>query len=55
VKERTFHCKFSLKSLTFKSTEIYYLVIADESGLQMPVKEEFHIDLAFQMDGMDFF
>ena len=53
--ERTFRCSFNLKSMQYKSTEIYYLVIADETGLQMPVKEEFQIDIAFALDDFNFF
>ena len=33
----------------------YYLVIADETGLQMPQKEEFQIDIAFAVDEFNFF
>lgn len=53
--DRTFRCSFNLKSLKYSSTEIYYLVIADESGLQMPQREEFQIDIAFAVDEFDFF
>lgn len=53
--ERTFRCSFSLKSQKYKNTENYYLVIADESGLQMPEKIEFTIDIAFATDDFDFF
>jgi uncharacterized protein (TIGR02687 family) len=53
--DRTFRCSFNLKSLKYSSTESYYLVIADESGLQMPQREEFQIDIAFAVDEFDFF
>ena len=53
--ERTFRCSFSLKSQQYKNTENYYLVIADESGLQMPEKIEFTIDIAFATDEFNFF
>ena len=53
--DRTFRCSFNLKSLQFDSKETYYLVIADESGLQMPVREEFQIDVAFAVDEFNFF
>ncbi len=53
--DRTFRCGFNLKSLKYSSTEGYYLVIADESGLQMPIREEFQIDIAFAVDEFDFF
>lgn len=53
--ERTFRCNFNLKSLSFDNKETYYLVIADESGLQMPQREEFQIDIAFAVDEFNFF
>lgn len=53
--ERTFRCSFNLKSLKFSNKETYYLVIADESGLQLPQREEFTIDIAFAVDEFDFF
>ena len=53
--ERTFRCNFNLKSLKYDNRTSYYLVIADESGLQMPQKEEFQIDIAFAVDEFDFF
>ena len=54
-KERTFRCSFNLKSLKYDNRASYYLVIADETGLQMPQKEEFQIDIAFAVDEFDFF
>ena len=53
--ERTFRCTFNLKSLSFDSKETYYLVIADESRLQMPQREAFRIDIAFAVDAFNFF
>lgn len=53
--DRTFRCNFSLKSLKYSKTDSYYLVIADEQGLQMPQREEFQIDIAFAVDEFDFF
>ena len=53
--ERTFRCTFNLKSLSFDSKETYYLVIEDESGLQLPQREEFQIDIAFAVDEFNFF
>jgi len=44
-----------LKSLKYDNRASYFLVIADESGLQMPQKEEFQIDIAFAVDEFDFF
>ena len=55
ARERTFRCTFNLKSLSFDSKETYYLVIADDSGLQAPQKAEFHIDIAFAVDEFNFF
>ena len=55
AQERTFRCSFNLKSLSFDSKETYYLVIADESGLQMSQREEFQIDIAFAVDEFNFF
>lgn len=52
--ERTFRCTFNLKSLKYSNTETYYLVIADEQGLQLPQREEFQIDIAFAVDEFDF-
>lgn len=54
-KERTFQCSFNLKSLKYSNQESYYLVIADESGLQAPQREEFQIDIAFALDEFNFF
>ena len=53
--ERTFRCQFNLKSLKYSNTATYYLVIADEQGLQMPQRESFQIDIAFAVDEFDFF
>lgn len=53
--ERTFRCQFNLKSMKYSNTAIYYLVIADERGLQMPQREPFQIDIAFAADEFDFF
>ena len=52
--DRTFRCSFNLKSLKYVNTESYYLVIADENGLQVQ-REEFQIDIAFAVDESDFF
>lgn len=55
VQDRTFRCNFNLKSLSFDNKATYYLAIADESGLQMPQREEFQIDIAFAVDEFNFF
>ena len=53
--ERTFRCSFNLRSQKYSKLDSYYLVIADESGVQPPVKEAFQIDIAFAFDEFDFF
>lgn len=53
--DRTFRVSFNLKSMKYNNKESYYLVIADESGLQLPQREEFQIDIAFAVDDFDFF
>jgi len=55
AQERTFRCSFNLKSLKYSNTENYYLVIADETGMQMPQREEFQIDIAYAVDEFNFF
>lgn len=55
AKDREFKCTFNLKSQKFNNTETYYLVIADEAGVQIPVKEEMQIDIAMAIDEFDFF
>ncbi len=55
VQERTFRCGFNLKSRNYGKGESYYLVIADESGLQAPQKEEFQIDIPMAFDEFSFF
>ena len=53
--ERIFRCQFNLKSLKYSNTAIYYLVIEEEKGLQMPQREQFQIDIAFAVEEFDFF
>lgn len=53
--DRTFRCAFNLKPLKYENTATYYLIIADETGMQMPQREEFQIDIAFALDDFDFF
>ena len=55
AQERTFRRSFNLKSRNYNVQESYYLIIADESGLQAPIKEEFQIDIAFAVDEYNFF
>ena len=53
-KEREFKCTFNLKPIKFSSHDLYYLVIQDEKGIQIPTKEEFHIDIPMAFDEFDF-
>ena len=53
--ERTFRCNFNLKSMKYDNTAVYYLVIAEASGAQLPQQEQFQIDIAFAVDDFDFF
>ncbi len=55
AKDREFKCTFNLKSQKFSNTDTYYLVIKDEAGVQIPVKEEIQIDIAMAIDEFDFF
>ena len=55
AQERTFRCNFNLRSQKYSNRETYYLIIADESGLQAPIREEFQIDIAFAVDEFNFF
>ena len=53
--DREYRATFNLKQQKYNNREIYYLVIQDEDGLQMPVKEEMHIDISISFDDFDFF
>lgn len=55
AQERGFRCSFNLRSQKYNNRDSYYLMIADETGLQAPVKEEFQIDIAFAVDEFNFF
>ncbi len=52
--DRTFRCTFNLKSMQYSITDVYYLVIADETGISMPERIEFQIDIPFAVDEFDF-
>ncbi len=52
--DRTFRCTFNLKSMQYSVKDTYYLIIADESGLSMPERIEFQIDIPFAVDEFDF-
>lgn len=47
--ERTFRLPFTLKSQKYSGSDSYYLVIADESGLQPPQRIEFEIKIAMAL------
>lgn len=55
AKDREFKCTFNLKSQKFSNADTYYLVIVDEEGKQVPIKEEVQIDIAMAIDEFDFF
>lgn len=55
AKDREFKCTFNLKSQKFNNTDTYYLVIVDEEGKQVPIKEEVQIDIAMAIDDFEFF
>ena len=55
AKDREYRCTFNLKQQTYNRSESYYLVIQDEDGLQVPIKEEMTIDIAMSFDDFDFF
>lgn len=52
---REYRCTFNLKQQSYSNTAIYYLVIQDEEGLQVPIKEEIQIDISMSFDDFDFF
>lgn len=54
AKDREFKCTFNLKQMKYDSKETYYLVIRDEEGIQIPVKEEMQISIAMAIDDFDF-
>ncbi len=51
---RPFNVRFTLKQSKYSASDIYYLVIADEKGLEIQ-KIEFQIDIPFAMDDFNFF
>lgn len=54
AQERKFRCAFHMKQMKFDRTQQYYLVIADKSGLSLPTREQFQVDLAFAFDDFGF-
>ena len=55
AQERAFRCTFNLKSQAYDSKENYYLVIERVNGTGLPERVPFTIDIAFAVDGFDFF
>ena len=55
AKDREFKLTFNLKTQTYNNHDIYYLVIVDKDGTQLPVREEMQIDIAMAFDDFDFF
>ncbi len=53
--DREYRATFNLKQQQYSNREIYYLVIQDEEGLQVPIKEEMQIDISMAFDDFDFF
>lgn len=54
-REREYRCTFNLKQQSYSNTELYYLIIQDTEGIQIPAKEEVQIDIAMSFDDFDFF
>lgn len=54
AQERKFRCAFHMKQMKFDRIQQYYLVIADKSGLSLPTREQFQVDLAFAFDDFGF-
>ena len=48
--ERVFRTRFTLKSMSFKKTDIYYLVISDKETGKTIDRIEFTIDITFSND-----
>lgn len=53
-KQKPFKVSFNLKQGKYSNADIYYLVIADDSGLEVK-KIEFQIDIPFATDDFNFF
>lgn len=48
--DRMFRVKFSLRSMSFRKTEAYYLVLADRDTKEVLERIEFQIDITFASD-----
>ncbi len=55
AQERVYRHHFSLKSMKYNNWDTYYLVIEDESGVQLQQREAFQIDIAMAIDDFNFF
>jgi len=55
AQDRTFRIRFNLKPQEYSKIESYYLIIADDDGIQSPIREEFQIDIAYAADELSFF
>lgn len=55
AKDREFKITFNLQTQIYNSHDIYYLVIIDADGKQLPIREEMQIDIAMAFDDFDFF
>lgn len=55
VMEREYSRYFNLRSQRYSNHDTYYLVIADESGVQEPQRIEFQIDIPMAFDDFNFF
>ncbi len=55
AQERVYRHNFSLKSMKYNNWDTYYLIIEDESGVQLPQREAFQIDIAMAIDEFNFF
>jgi len=55
TRDRAFRFTFNLKSQKYSEYEPYFLVIADEKGLQPPQRIEFEIRIALAIDDFNFF
>lgn len=48
--DRVFRTRFTLKSLDFKKTDTYYMIIAEQGTTNVTERIEFTIDIAFVND-----
>ena len=54
--DREYKCTFNLKQQAYSNNKIYYLVICDEDGKGVPIREEMQIDISMAFfDDFDLF